>query len=67
MRTPKRLKDLLTQKGMTQSELSKLTGITPYLLSELISGKRKSTTIITANKICRVVGVTLDYLFGDVI
>jgi transcriptional regulator with XRE-family HTH domain len=52
------------QLGMSQQELSRLTGIPQSRLSEFEGGGRTEMTVSTALKIARVLGVGLDYLAG---
>jgi len=60
-----RLKVLLAKKGYTQSDLSSLTGIQRYQISQICSGKRKNIYLDTAKKIALALDVTLDEAFGD--
>jgi transcriptional regulator with XRE-family HTH domain len=52
------------QLGLSQQEISRLTGIPQSRLSEFEGGGRREMTVSTALKIARVLGVGLDYLVG---
>jgi DNA-binding Xre family transcriptional regulator len=62
-----RLKKILIEKKMTQKELSKISDVAEYKISQLASGTISNIYLTTAKKICEVLGVTLDDAFGDVI
>ena len=62
-----RLKKILIERKMTQKELSKITDVAEYKISQLASGTISNIYLTTAKKICEVLGVTLDDAFGDVI
>ena len=61
------LKMILLDKGMTQKELAKLSDIEEYKISLLCTGKAKDVLISSANRICKILNVSLDEAFGDVI
>ena len=52
---------------MTQKELSRISDVAEYKISQLASGTISNIYLTTAKKICEVLGVTLDDAFGDVI
>jgi DNA-binding Xre family transcriptional regulator len=60
-----RLKVLLAQRGYTQNDLSSLTGIQRYMISQICSGKKTNLYLDTAKKICLALDCTLDDAFGD--
>lgn len=62
-----RLKKILIEKKMTQKELSRISEVAEYKISQLASGTISNIYLTTAKKICEVLGVTLDDAFGDVI
>jgi DNA-binding Xre family transcriptional regulator len=62
-----RLKKILIEKKMTQKELSRISDVAEYKISQLASGTISNIYLTTAKKICEVLGVTLDDAFGDVI
>lgn len=57
-----RIKALLKQKKMTQSDLSSATGFTQSVISEMLSGKRNITPLI--EKIVPIFGVSRDYIIA---
>ena len=57
----------LIEKKMTQKELSRISEVAEYKISQLASGTISNIYLTTAKKICEVLGVTLDDAFGDVI
>lgn len=58
-----RLKELRTEKGLSQVQLSKATGLSRSVIGYWESGKKHptSTAIIT---LAKYFGVTADYLLG---
>ena len=61
-----RLKKVLTDKKMSQKELSKLSDVAEYKISQLASVTISNIYLTTAKRICEVLQVTLDDAFGDV-
>jgi DNA-binding Xre family transcriptional regulator len=61
------LKKVLNDKRMTQKELSKLSDVAEYKISQLCMGKSKDLFMSTARKICTVLNCSLDDAFGDII
>jgi DNA-binding Xre family transcriptional regulator len=61
-----RLKKILIEKKMTQKELSKISDVAEYKISQLASGTISNIYLTTAKRICEVLQVTLDDAFGDV-
>lgn len=62
-----RLKKVLNDKKMTQKELSKLSDVAEYKISQLCMGKSTNLFMSTAKRICEVLNCSLDDAFGDVI
>ncbi len=62
-----RLKKVLNDKKMSQKQLSKLSDVAEYKISQLCMGKSKDLFLSTARKICEVLNCSLDDAFGDVI
>ena len=62
-----RLKKVLIEKRMTQKELSKLSDVAEYKISQLCMGKSKDLFLSTAKRICEVLNCSLDDAFGDVL
>ena len=59
-----RLKKILRYKGITQKELSEMTGIGVDKISNLCSGKQTNLHLTSAKKIAYSLGLTLDDVFG---
>jgi transcriptional regulator with XRE-family HTH domain len=59
-----RLKKILMYKGITQKELSDMTGIKTYKISALCIGKTNNLYLTNAKKIAYALGLTLDDVFG---
>jgi transcriptional regulator with XRE-family HTH domain len=51
-------------KGITQKELSDMTGIKTYKISALCIGKTNNLYLTNAKKIAYALGLTLDDVFG---
>ena len=60
----RRMRQRREQLGMSQQELSRLTGIPQSRLSEFEGGGRTEMTVSTALKVARALGVGIDYLAG---
>lgn len=65
MKKRTRLKKILDYKGLTQRELSEMTGIQMYKISQLCTGKKIDIYLSNAKKIAYSLGLTLDDVFGD--
>jgi DNA-binding Xre family transcriptional regulator len=61
-----RLKKILIERKMTQKELSQISDVAEYKISQLASGTISNIYLTTAKRICEVLQVTLDDAFGDV-
>jgi transcriptional regulator with XRE-family HTH domain len=48
--------------GISQQELSDMTGVRRATISDLESGKRTGMTLDTAKALARALGVSIDYL-----
>lgn len=59
-----RIKSLRERKGLNQSELARLCGITPATISRLESGDLKDIQTSTARRLARALGTSVDYLIG---
>ena len=62
-----RLKKILMDRNITQTELSRLTGIPAYKISLITSGRTNNLYMTTAKKICEVLQVNLDDALGDIV
>jgi DNA-binding Xre family transcriptional regulator len=54
-------------KGISQKDLSKMSDVPEYKISQLCSGKVNNIYLNTAKKICEVLECSLDDAFGDLI
>ena len=59
-----RLKLIREQRGISQNELSRRSGVRQALISELESGKKADTTGHALRSLARVLGTSVDYLVG---
>jgi plasmid maintenance system antidote protein VapI len=59
-----RLREIMLLKRITQTELSKATGIPQSDISKIIND-RKAIHLSTAKKIARVLGKSVDYIWPD--
>lgn len=59
----RRMRSVREEKGWSQAELAKKTGITPAAVSQFEGGSRKPTLPILG-KLADVLGVSIDYLAG---
>ncbi len=57
------LKSLLEEKGITQAEVHRRTGITRSMISNLANNKFNNINMDTAGKICTALDVSLEDLF----
>ena len=58
------VKEIRTERSLTQTNVSEKAGITQAYLSQIENGKR-SMSIVTAVKLANVFGVTLDELIKE--
>lgn len=59
----KRVKDIMQNKGLKQSDLAKMTGITEATISRYCNGRR-TPNIKALVKIAKILNVSTDYLLG---
>ena len=59
-----RIREIMKKRGITQKDLSQLTGIPQNDISKIIND-RKDIYLTTAQKIARAVGVKVDYIWYD--
>jgi len=59
-----RLELIMHKKGLTQKDLSRLTGIPQNDISKIIND-RKDIYLVTAQRIARAVGEKVDYIWYD--
>jgi transcriptional regulator with XRE-family HTH domain len=60
-----RLKELRKERGLTQGELSKLSGISFPTISRYEGGKRDEPKLTILKTLANYFDVTIDYLAGD--
>lgn len=60
-----KIKELLEIRGMTQSELSKQSGISSGLISEYVSNKRTEMTVNTLRRIAETLRIHPAYFLED--
>lgn len=58
-----RLKILLTEKGLTQRKLSKLTGIRPATITGIVNNSIKQIPVDSVSKICKALNCDVGDLF----
>ena len=59
-----RIKHFRERKGLNQSELARLCGITPATISRLESGGLKDVQTAIAKRLALALGVSIDHLAG---
>lgn len=60
-----RLRELLDQRGLTQSRVAELAGIPNETMNRIVKGTTKDPRVSTMLKIARALGVTLGSLAGE--
>jgi putative transcriptional regulator len=60
-----KLKTILKQRNITQTELAKMTDLEIYQVSKICSGKLNDMLLSTALKICNALDVSFERIFGD--
>lgn len=58
-----RIRELREQKGMTQSELSRKSGVTRATIWKLETQNNEITTTLTLSRIAKALGVPVEELF----
>jgi transcriptional regulator with XRE-family HTH domain len=59
-----RIREIMKRRGITQEELSKMTGISQGTLSKIINEK-KEITLTTARKLSDSLGYGVDYIWPN--
>ncbi len=59
-----KMKQARAEKGLSQAELAREIGVSRQTINMIESGDY-NPTIALCRSICRVLGCTLDYLFGE--
>jgi len=60
-----KIKQLLQEKGMSQTELADITGIQMSEISKLLNNKRKCISLEKAVKISKALGLDVNQLICD--
>ena len=60
-----KIRKLCKEKGITLNKLSIICGITQSTLNNVISGRNKSITVSTVQKICDGLEITISDFFND--
>lgn len=60
-----RILDLCSEYGYTVNHLSELSGITQSTVSDIVNGKSKNVGVVTLQKLCEGLGITLEEFFTD--
>lgn len=60
-----KIKEYLVQNGIKQSFLVEKTGLTASAISDICTGKRKELSVVDYFKICKALGVSMDFFVGD--
>lgn len=60
-----KIKQLLQEKGMSQTELADITGIQMSEISKLLNNKRRSISLEKAVKISKALGLDVNQLICD--
>ena len=59
------LKQLLSDRGITATELSRMSGVRTSFIYDVLSGKSKNPSIVTLSKIANALAVSLSTLSGS--
>lgn len=60
-----RILNLCSEYGYTVNHLSELSGITQSTVSDIVNGKSKNVGVVTLQKLCEGLGITLEEFFTD--
>ena len=60
-----RLQEIIDEVNMTQKHLAELADLEKYQVSKLCTGEQVDYLMSTAKKICNVLNLPLDAVFGD--
>ena len=60
-----KLRACITERGLTQEQVAKLSNVEIYQISKLASGVSRDCLLSTAKKICNALNKTLDEAFGE--
>lgn len=60
-----RLRELLEQRGLSQTRVAELAGLPNETLNRIVTGRTRNPGIYTLQKIARGLGVTIGWLMGE--
>lgn len=60
-----RILDLCSEYGYTVNHLSELSGVTQSTVSDIVNGKSKNVGVVTLQKLCEGLEITLEEFFTD--
>ncbi len=60
-----RILNLCSEYGYTVNHLSELSGITQSTVSDIVNGKSKNVGVVTLQKLCEGLGITIEEFFTD--
>lgn len=58
-----RLREVMDQKGITQTELAKITGIHQSDISKIVNDKKQNLSLGVAKRIAKALGRSVDFLW----
>ena len=59
----KRILELCQQQNLSINKLSSISGVTQSTVNNIISGRNRSTTVSTIQKLCDGLGITIEEFF----
>ena len=66
MKFNNRLKELMNEKGMTQTDIVKASNLTDSQVYYLCSGRSKNPTLLTLLELCKALNIGMNELLKDV-
>lgn len=60
----KKLTKLMNDRGLTQADVCRISGLSTAIVSQVFSGKTKDPRLSTIIPICKALNVTLDELLS---
>ena len=58
-----RILDLCRQRGITVNRLATISGVTQSTVNNIVSGRNRSTTVSTIQKLCDGLDITIEEFF----
>jgi len=59
----KRILELCQQQNLSINKLSSISGVTQSTVNNIVSGRNRSTTVSTIQKLCDGLGITIEEFF----